>query len=153
MDTGRNKIKNMRWLVNICFCALMVSCREGISPIRYNLDACDFCRMIIMDPRFGGEIVTRKGKVFKFDSAECLAAYYARQIKSPGQFKNVVVSDFAAPGKMMDARRAFFLRSDRIESPMGGNIAAFPDPESARKSGLYGGGQILSWEGLTKSSK
>ncbi|MFL5807903.1 MAG: hypothetical protein ACJ749_00200, partial [Flavisolibacter sp.] len=48
------------------------SCSTKPQPFAYGKDVCDDCSMTIMDPKFGGEIITKKGKVFKFDDAHCL---------------------------------------------------------------------------------
>lgn len=45
-------------------------------PIAYDVDACAYCRMQISDPRFGAALVTAKSRTLKFDSIDCLVAYY-----------------------------------------------------------------------------
>ena len=39
-------------------------------------DNCAYCKMGITDNRFSSELITSKGKVYKFDAVECLAAFY-----------------------------------------------------------------------------
>ena len=56
------------WLI-LLFCS---SCTIEPQPITYGLEACSSCKMTIVDPRFASEIVTRKGKVFKYDAIECM---------------------------------------------------------------------------------
>ena len=34
--------------------ALLAACDRGPRPIAYGRDACDYCRMVISDPRYGG---------------------------------------------------------------------------------------------------
>ena len=53
---------------------LLVACNAGPVPIAYGTDQCATCHMGITDPRFGSEAVSTTGKVWKFDSAEDLAA-------------------------------------------------------------------------------
>ena len=55
---------------------VILSCGISPLPIDYNHDECAYCKMKIADARFGAELVTSKGKVFKFDSAECLIWSY-----------------------------------------------------------------------------
>ncbi len=51
------------------------SCGSNPEPINYGHDECEFCRMQISDNRYGAELVTDKGKVYKFDSIECLIEF------------------------------------------------------------------------------
>ena len=50
----------------------LVSCTVEEKPIIYGTDDCALCKMLIMDQRYGTEIVTTKGRVYKFDAIECL---------------------------------------------------------------------------------
>lgn len=140
----------MRWLTKIIGIWLLASCSPGTAPIHYGQDACDYCRMTIMDPRFGGEIVTKKGKVYKFDSGECLVKYYQSHASEAKDFAIVVVSNFAQPGKMLDAGKAVFLQQEKIKSPMGGNLAAFANKEEADKTVA---GKLIKWSDLLKTVK
>jgi len=56
-------------------CCLLTACSHEPDPIRYGKDACAHCKMTIMDKRFSAELITAKGKVFKFDAAECMAGF------------------------------------------------------------------------------
>nr|WP_246229479.1 hypothetical protein [Mucilaginibacter humi] len=62
------------FIIMLC-CLLLGACSHAPEPIRYGKDACAHCKMTIMDKRFSSELVTAKGKVFKFDAAECMTAY------------------------------------------------------------------------------
>ncbi|HEU5219058.1 MAG TPA: hypothetical protein VFU23_10390 [Gemmatimonadales bacterium] len=67
-----------RGLAIRCTAALLVAAcaAGGPRPIAYGKEACAFCRMTVSDPRFGAELVTTRGRVYTFDSIECLASYY-----------------------------------------------------------------------------
>ncbi len=43
-----------------------MGCNTEPQPIKIGEDACSFCKMSIADNRYGAEIITKKGKVFKF---------------------------------------------------------------------------------------
>ena len=43
------------------------SCNIQPQPINYGEDACHFCKMNIIDKQHAAQIVTSKGKAFKFD--------------------------------------------------------------------------------------
>src|SRR5690606_41785263 len=38
-------------------------------------DLCVFCEMLISDPRYPAQLVTKTGKAYKFDSIECMIAF------------------------------------------------------------------------------
>ena len=127
---------------------VLVGCAgKGPRPIAYGADACDYCRMAISDPRFGGEVVSPKGKVRKFDSAECLASYVAASGDSATA--TLWVSDFRHPGTFVDATRARFVRAPGgISTPMGEAIFAFaPDADVAAEARTLGG-IAMSWTDL-----
>ncbi|MGB5288980.1 MAG: hypothetical protein WBN42_10875, partial [Ignavibacteriaceae bacterium] len=63
----KNKF-SMVFLLPLLF--LLASCGSKPEPINYGKDECEFCRMQISDNRYGAELVTDKGKVYKFDSIE-----------------------------------------------------------------------------------
>jgi len=57
------------------FMLLFISCSTKPQPIQYGKDVCDHCKMTIVDQKFGGEIVTKKGKAYKFDDLICMAKF------------------------------------------------------------------------------
>jgi len=115
-------------------------------PIRYGKDACAWCRMIIADAGFAAELKTKKGKVYKFDAPECLAAFVlSGQIKKD-EILGMWVADFAQKGKLIPVEQAKFLVSEKIKSPMGLNIAAFSSEEDLEEAKRVFGGRVLTWE-------
>lgn len=138
-------IKHTVWIL------LLSSCSAEISPIHYGSDACDFCRMTITDPKYGGELITSKGRVYKFDAAECMAAFYKSHQSATIKFTRMAVTDFSHPGKMLDIKQAVLFQGDQINSPMGANIAAFPDRQSIKKIAVAGSGKLLEWNDLLKT--
>lgn len=71
-------------------------------PIAYDADACAYCRMQISDPRFGAALITVEGRTLKFDSIECLLAYY-RQAAAAHDVASVWVSNARHPGELTDS--------------------------------------------------
>lgn len=129
---------------------LLVSCSSGPVPIEYGKDACDYCRMTIMEPKFGGEFVTKTGKVYKFDATECMVNYYHAHDVEAKNFTTILVANYIHPDKMMDAKQVVFMQNDKIKSPMGAGLAAFPD-ESAAKQSFPDGGKVMGWNELLKN--
>ncbi|HRP32113.1 MAG TPA: nitrous oxide reductase accessory protein NosL [Agriterribacter sp.] len=126
------------------------SCNTGPQPIKAGTDQCAFCKMGISDTRFACELITQKGKLYKFDDVHCMLEF----VTSPEWDKNTVktyyVANFNRPGEWLEAEHAVLLKSDQLKSPMGGNIAAFTD-EAAQKSAMENFPGILqSWKDITQ---
>lgn len=124
---------------------LLVSCSSEPVPIQYGKDNCEHCKMTIMDNKFGTELITDKGKVYKFDSDECLRDYF--NSKQP-KISQILVTDYSIPGKLVDAKSAWFLHSDKMKSPMGGNLAAFATKEKAASYLKKYPGELWTWDEL-----
>jgi len=120
------------------------SCETGLQAINYGEEQCASCKMIISDKRFGAELVTHKGKVYKYDATECLL----RTIVDEGQekFKHFGVSHFESPGELKDALSSFYLVSENLPSPMGGNLSAYVNKENALNFQSKYPGKIFSFE-------
>ncbi len=121
---------------------LFSACKPEAQPIEYGFDSCTHCKMTIADNRFGSELVTEKGKVFKFDAIECLVEYHN---SVDDKFAINLVSDFASPGNFIDAQQAFYLQSEAIPSPMGMNLSAFAKESEAEEVMQNSGGELMSW--------
>lgn len=130
------------------FTVLLISCQKGPVPINYGTDLCSLCRMKIMDNKFGSEVITKKGRAYKFDSDECLIGYLNTGIIKPGQINQLLVIDYLNPGNFIEAEKAFFLHSENVPSPMGGNITSFKSHEDADKINKQNGGTgvIVGWK-------
>jgi len=129
---------------------VMMSCSAGPEPIRLGTDGCDFCKMTITDAKFGGELVTKKGKLFKFDDMHCISSFYKSGSIAPSEIGGIWFVDFVNPGKFIAEKQSFLLKSDALRSPMGGNIAAFSRMEDLEKFKTTYPGDKVSWEQLTK---
>lgn len=125
---------------------ILVSCEIEPKPIAYGEDACDFCKMTIVDKQHGAEVVTHKGKVFKFDASECMLNYMKdKDMESISLF---LVNDFNSPGELINATGATFLISPNIPSPMGEYLTAFSTREAAEKARQENDGELYQWENL-----
>jgi copper chaperone NosL len=90
--------------------------------IAYGREACAECRMVADDPRFGAELVTAKGRLYVFDSIECLAAF---TLAKGGDARGLWVTDYAHPGTLLPVDSARFRRlAGAAGSPMGKGLAA-----------------------------
>jgi copper chaperone NosL len=122
---------------------LLFSCSIEPQAIAYGSENCHHCQMTISDNRFGAELLNPKGKAFKFDSAECLAAYL--QSPAAAEAALVLVTDFARPGQLIPVSQAVFLQSENQPSPMGLNLSAFADRSQATTAARQKDGTLLTW--------
>ena len=122
----------------------------GPRPIALNEDACSYCRMTISDARFGGEVVTRTGRVFTFDSIECLASWV--RAADTTTIAGIYVIDLQHPGTFIEAGGAGFLRDAVVmTSPMGRSVLAFASPEVAEQQRAMLGGTVVGRRDLADS--
>ncbi|MGH2565427.1 MAG: nitrous oxide reductase accessory protein NosL, partial [Ginsengibacter sp.] len=124
---------------------IVTSCNSGPEPIVVGKDHCDFCKMAVSDDRFGAEIVTKKGKIFKFDDAHCVFSFLENNGLDKSAVKDFYFTDFSGDHSLIKANNAFFLKSDQLRSPMAGNIAAFSNKDSFDKVKAEFSGNIVSW--------
>ncbi len=124
----------------------LTGCAPGPTPIRYGEDQCDFCRMTILDERYGAELVNSNGKIYRFDSIECLASHVETGDIDEEHVHSLWVADFGMPGTLVELQEATILHSQNIASPMGMNLAAFGPLMDHDKAVNAFGGTTLGWE-------
>lgn len=136
----------------ILFFSLMMlvisSCSKKPEPIAYGEDECEFCKMIVMDKRYGAELVTDKGKIYKFDSVECLVGYIDNKKLNEKDYSSVWVGNYSNPGKLIDASKAIYLKNDELRSPMGLNVLAVETQDQFDIIFDKDGGKKLVWKDL-----
>lgn len=126
--------------------ALIWACSSGPQPIRYGEDACNYCKMTIVDQQHSAEAVTLKGKVYKFDAIECLVHYVTPLEEST--FSHLLVADFDKPGTLIDAKTSSYLISPNLPSPMGAFLNAFDDANRSAAVQREMSGELHSWQSL-----
>jgi len=127
---------------------LMYSCKVSNRPIDYGADQCQFCKMTVMDNRYGSELVTKTGKVYIFDSSECLIDYLLHNEETGMKACSLLVTSYLNPGHLIDAKSATYLVCGQMPSPMGAYLTAFSDNGSATETQLSKGGYIFTWKEL-----
>jgi copper chaperone NosL len=128
--------------VLILGCFFLASCSHQPENIRYNKDNCAYCQMTIADERFGAELMNDKGKVFKFDDLSCMLNY--KEDNKTAKFRGFYISNFLAPHQLMDLSSSFIIEGASIASPMGGNMAAFNNLDTAKSYAMKLGAEIKS---------
>ncbi len=122
----------------------IIGCAVEPKPIAYGSDSCHFCRMTVVDKQHGSEIVTNKGKVYKFDAVECMLNYMrGKEEQSMALF---LVNGYTNPGELLDATSSFYLISEGIPSPMGAYLTAFENERVAIKAQKEHGGTVYNWQ-------
>jgi copper chaperone NosL len=147
----------MRTIVQLSLLLILVlgftSCSTKPQPIVFGEDHCHFCKMTIMDEKFGAELVTQKGKVYKFDDIKCLLDYYHSGDESHEAYQHKLVVDFGGQGALLDATNALYLKSTEIRSPMNGQVAAFGSKPLMEVANKKWNGEYLSWDELSTPSR
>lgn len=128
----------------------MNACTSKPVPLEVGVDTCETCRMTITDNRFGGETIMDKGKIFKFDSLPCLAKFNSA---NHAHIKSIFVADFLSPGKLVELKDAYFMRSKKITAPMGDGIVASSDLQGLKAIQSQTSGEQIEWTAVTNSAK
>lgn len=146
-------MKTFFLVIILSFSLVSMSCNHDPEPINYNSDQCALCKMTIEDTRFGAELISKKGKIFKFDAAECMVKYINKGKISEDEVGKLYVIDYTQPTVLVDALLVTFLISENLSSPMGANLSAFLNRSTAEKYLSEKGGELYNWEGIKSKLK
>ena len=102
-------------------------------PFKYGKDDCYFCKMGIVDPKFGGEVITKKGKVYKFDDVICMVRFLKSGALNEKDISQKVIINFEKQNDFLDVYKTNLLVSPELRSPMGSNAAAFSSQQLLKK--------------------
>ena len=146
---NQNK-KLMRFLKLFLFVLFfpLASCQPEPKKIRVGKDTCAFCKMTVSDVRFGAEVITKKGKIFKYDDIHCLLSDVEKGNLIKGNIHEIYFTDFCGKHSLINSQIAFLLTGDELKSPMGGNIAAFSVNDSLRVTLQKIKGKEIYWQEL-----
>ncbi len=135
------------------FAMLMIlpGCNSEPQPIAYGKDECAGCKMILADLHYGNELITAKGKVFKFDDVKCMIQFMAKEPIQSNAAGRALVIDFNQSNRFLHAEQAVYLKHPKLRSPMDSGIAAFTSAAAANAVDheLGGNGKILQWSEIT----
>ena len=125
----------MKWLSFFLILFLTISCanKEAV-PINLNTDGCDFCKMKIADGKFGAELITSKGRIYKFDDIHCMINYHKENLTT--NIQSFYIHDFNQNNVLISAETAFYVKGGEINSPMRGNIIAVKTEKEAKNIAL-----------------
>jgi copper chaperone NosL len=141
-------VKTKSIVTGIAASVILIGCNPQPENIDYGIDNCAECRMTIMDSRFGGEIVSKKGKVFKFDDAHCMAAFMERRGVEMKNIHKALLVDYNTKNRFINVDTAVMVLSSKLKSPMGSNAAAFSTKIEAEKKSDELEGKLTDWPTL-----
>jgi len=117
--------------------------------IKLNSDNCDNCGMTISNPKFASVLFTSKGRTYKFDDISCLLDY-KNDNKEKALNAGLYVANFLSDNQILPVEKAVFIKGENVKSPMGGNIAAFENKESANTYAVDLAAEFTDWNTINK---
>lgn len=135
------------------FMFMLDSCHTKPEPFASGKDNCYFCKMGITDTRFGGELITKKGKIYKFDDLHCLISFLKAGGEEEKNISQTVTVLFNKPNEFLDVNKASFVISPELKSPMGSNAAGFTDNNAAQDFARNNQAQTATWQDLYSKVK
>ncbi len=132
----------------LAFC-LIFGCSKTPEAIKYGSDMCQYCKMTIVTKTHAAQIVTSKGKQFKFDAIECMIRFLEDK-QDLIENSNLLVTNYNNPGVMTDAKSASYVISEQISSPMGAKLTGFNSLEEAKRTINDDSSEYYDWDGIFK---
>jgi copper chaperone NosL len=147
---GFFKNPNIRPALLLVISLSLFSCSNNkMVPIKLNVDTCSYCSMTISEGKYGSEIITDKGRVYKFDDMMCMIHYCNDNpnVKIGSYF----VSDYSKENELIPVPSAFFLSGGAIKSPMRGGIIAFSSQKEAKEYSIKLKAATATWDFVLKN--
>ncbi len=136
-------------LLGILIVLYLFACSAEPKPINYGHDNCQFCDMTIMDNKYAAEVVTNKGKIYKFDAIECMIWHIDRSAKQEYAYR--LISDYSNPGELINAEQSIYLVSKNLPSPMGAFLSGFSSEKEAKLTMEEKGGMLYNWNQIKEN--
>lgn len=133
-------------MATILIPAIFGSCNSVPEVIVAGTDHCSFCKMTISDIKYAGELVTRKGKLYKFDDLHCMQSFRQSNSIDEKEIKETYISNFSVPNQLLKTSEALFLKGGTIRAPMNGNIIAFKEADSLSSAIKVFSATQIRWE-------
>jgi copper chaperone NosL len=123
---------------------LVTACAPQPDAALWGMEECAQCQMVISDERFAAQVVDRRGKTYKFDAIECMAAFVDGGALAAGDIHSLWIAD--GRDAWVAVEEAAFLYSANTRSPMGGGYTAHADGDAARRLQAEVGGELMTWQ-------
>lgn len=131
----------LKFLFIFSIISVLIACSVEPEAINFGNDHCVSCKMMISDPKYGAELVTDKGRIYKFDAIECMIPYLKENPET--KFSYIMAVAYDEPKKLKKVEELHFVKNEHFKSPMGKNLAAFAKQPKEFES--------LDWKQLNKS--
>lgn len=143
----------MKFIISFLFLLTIISCTTEPQPLVAGKDECYYCKMRIADTKFGAEIITAKGKLYKFDDIKCMIDFMNSELLSDEKIKNLYAVNYINSQVLLNVNEATFLKSSNLRSPMNSGIAAFGSLTESESFTNDFPGEILTWQQLQQKLK
>lgn len=127
------------------------SCNVQPEPFKLGTDVCYMCKMGIVDPKFGSQIITNKGKLYKFDDIGCMIRLLKSGTFDSNTIRTMVVADYNNPNAFISVNQCTFVFGDGIKSPMNFNLAAYTNELNANKYAENSNAKLFDWNAVYQS--
>ncbi len=134
--------KSKSLLLVLSMSVILSACGKKEAKIEYGKVDCDFCKMKLMDNKFGVLMISDKGRNFHYDDINCFKRF---QEENNISSKEIHISCTDKPGELVPIETAYFIHSDNIKTPMASGIAAYSSEEIANKTAKELQSNILKW--------
>lgn len=134
----------------LIFIFLMDCAPKAPIDIQAGQEECIQCKMKIVDLKFNAQIQTSKGKIYHFDSIECLVDWLEQNKNI--EINNAWVKDYLT-GEWVEYQKAYYLASKNLPSPMGAFLSGYKSQEEVEKIRQEKDGQILRYNELVNYLK
>jgi copper chaperone NosL len=151
---GKTKSNRIMKTVNTLLALLLlaVACTREPEPIVFGKDFCVFCKMTILDPRYAAEVITTKGKIFKFDDLLCAQKYCEVAELDSHMRQGIYVTSFQPPHAFLNLEMSLLVKAPGLRSPMGGDVAAFALADSQTVRIMIPDSRLVSWPAALTSN-
>jgi nitrous oxidase accessory protein len=148
--SGTSWPASLRRTACVLLAALLVAaCGIAPEPLHIGSDECAQCRMTISEPQFATQVLSTRGRSYKFDSIECMVSFLNGTQLGQADVHSAWIADFDAPESWVPVEDAVFVHSPRLRSPMGGGLSAHGERTGAEALlRELGEGELLGWAEL-----
>jgi copper chaperone NosL len=141
------KSNNLALILLLSISFIVSSCGKKSIFIDYGKVDCDYCKMKIMDSKFGVLIFNEKGRKFQFDDINCFHRY---EEESKFKSQETYVSCKNEPGKLVPIENAYFIQSEMLKTPMASGFAAYSNKEAASIDAATFQVSVLNWKQINQ---
>jgi len=105
--------------------------------------------MTIVTKTHAAQMVTDKGKQYKFDAIECMIRFLEDKQNLISN-SNLLITNYKVPGTMTNAKTAGYVICEEISSPMGANLTGFATESNAKELINSPSAKFYDWDGIFK---